>query len=90
MWAHLLVDEGLDVEGLEHVSPKLRVEVHLPDALVQQLPNLHTQILNVSQLAVISAAPLSPLNSLKVPLADRHPEQLSTIHQHKHIEVKQL
>ena len=38
--AHLLVYQGLDVEGLEHIGAELGVEVHLPDALVKQLPHL--------------------------------------------------
>ena len=38
--AHLLVYQSFNVEGLEHVGAKLGVEVHFPDALVQQFPYL--------------------------------------------------
>ena len=40
--AHLLVYQGLNVQGLEHIGAELWVEVHLPDALVKQLPHLPT------------------------------------------------
>ena len=39
---HLLVHEDLDGEGLHHVRLELGVQVRVPDALVQQLPHLHT------------------------------------------------
>ena len=39
--SYLLVEEGLDVEGLHDVCVELREQEGVPDALVQQLPHLH-------------------------------------------------
>ena len=41
--AHLLVHEDLDGQGLHDIRLELGVQVGVPDALVQQLPHLHTQ-----------------------------------------------
>ena len=37
---YLLIEEGLDVEGLHDVCVELREQEGVPDALVQQLPHL--------------------------------------------------